>query len=89
MYELRKIIGLKVVVIKAYQSDRRKKTGLEPEFILFDDEITYIKLSEQDYYCFHDCSYSARNIYVLSDARMWKIIFDNVDGVYPNANYDL
>lgn len=89
MFSLGKIIGKKVVAVRASQSDRRKKTGLEPTFILFDDGVTYIKLSEQDYYCFHDCSYSARNIWVLSDARMWKIIYDNVDGVYPDANFDL
>lgn len=89
MYELSKIIGKKIVAIKAFQSDRRKKTGLTPEFILFDDGITYIRLSEQDSYCFHDCSYSARNIYVISDERKWKILHDNVDGIYPDANYDL
>lgn len=89
MYDLGKIIGKKIITIRALQSDKRRKTGLQPQFILFDDKITYIRLSEQDYYCFHDCSYSARNVYVLSDARMWKIIYDNVDGIYPDANYDL
>jgi hypothetical protein len=89
VFELGKIIGKKIVAIKAYQSDRRIKTGLYPKFILFDDKVTYIQLSEQDYYCFHDCSYSARNIGVLSDARIWKIIYNNIDGVYPDANYDL
>lgn len=89
MFELGKVLNKTVVAIVAYQSDRRVKIGLIPRYILFDDNTTVVEFTEQDYYSYHDCSCSARNIIVHSDKRLWQIIHDNVDGVYPDANYDL
>lgn len=88
MFEMGKIIGKKIVAIRAFQSDKRKKTGLMPTYILFDDEETVLELDEQDYYCYHDCSPAARHIRIHIDKRLRKIIFDNIDGVYPDANFD-
>ena len=88
MFQLGKIIGKKIVAIRAFQSDRRKKTGLIPTYILFDDKETVLELMEQDYYDYHDCNSSARQIMVHTDVRFRKIIFDNIDGVYPDANFD-
>lgn len=47
-----------------------------------------MELEEQDYYSYHDCSFSARNLYVEQDANMWKRVSTN-RGVYPIANTDL
>lgn len=69
------IIGLKIVAVKAFQTDKRKKI-LEPEFILFSDKKTFIELEEQDYYTYHDCSSSARMIKVLENKNRWNEIMN-------------
>lgn len=89
MYSLGLIIGKKVVAIKAFILDKRKKKYLEPRFILFSDKKTYIDLQEQDYYSFHDCSDFARYVYAMQDEKRWKDIYDNLDGCYPDANSDI
>ena len=75
------IIGLKVEALKSYSE---KKTKRQIDFILFDDKKTFIKLEEQDYYSFHDCSVTARQIYLRQDAEQWKNLNDN----FLDANYD-
>lgn len=82
------IIGLKVLTIRSFCTDRRIKRNLEPVYILFDDGETYIELSEQDYYAYHDCSSAARHVYVYKDKIAWKQMFDNEHGYYPEANID-
>ena len=89
MFNLGTIIGMKVVAIKAYQSDRRRKTGLEPRYILFSDKVTLIELVEQDYYAYHDCSTTARHIEIRKNKDEWKRIYNNKDGRYSDANYDI
>jgi hypothetical protein len=66
------LIGKKIVAIKGNikEEDRRKKPEnrrIEIGYILFDDGETYVELREQDYYSFHDCSLSARDIEVYKD----------------------
>ena len=79
--ELKEIIGKKVVAIKGNNSrwnDKRiKHPKIEPGYILFDDGETYIELEEQDYYCYHDCSLSARQIIVWQDKERWNNIMTN------------
>jgi len=89
MFDLGAVIGLKVVAIKAYQSDRRRKTGLQPRWILFSDKATLIELDEQDYYAYHDCSTTARLIRIRKDEKEWKRIFNNENGRNPDANCDI
>jgi hypothetical protein len=73
--ELKEIIGKKVVAIKGHNSkwnDKRvKHPKIEPGFILFDDGETYIELEEQDYYSYHDCSFSARTLIVWQNKERW------------------
>jgi hypothetical protein len=76
--ELAKIIGLKVVAIKA------EKEGKEVAYILFDDGKTYLHLIEQDMN-YHDCSLSARLVNLRFDEEIWKFIME----VHPDAVYDL
>ncbi len=79
--ELKKIIGKKVVAIKGYnsrQNDRRVKyPKIKPDYILFDDGETYIELEEQDYFSYHDCSITARQIIVWKDKERWNNIMTN------------
>jgi hypothetical protein len=89
MYKLGNIVGRKVIAIRALRLDKRKKVGLQPRYILFDDKETIIELTEQDYYSYHDCSYHAREINVYQDKERWKEIFGNMTGQYPAANFDV
>ena len=86
--DMSKIIGLKVVAIKGHNTDRRVKKCIEPSYILFSDGKTYMELEEQDYYSYHDCSFSARNLCVFEDAGMWERIYTEHNR-YPDANTDL
>lgn len=82
------IIGKRILTIRSLNTDRRKKRNLMPVYILFDDNETFIELNEQDYFAYHDCSSAAREIQVCKDKRLWKQIFNNENGYYPEANID-
>lgn len=82
------IIGKRIVAVKAFEMDRRKKRGLEPQFILLDDRQTIIELTEQDYYSYHDCSSMTRLLDTYINKDRWNEINDNADGYYPDANSD-
>ena len=41
--------------------------------ILFTDLETFIDLTEQDYYDYHDCSQSARILQITQDKEMWTL----------------
>ena len=85
--ELAKIVGLKVLSIRGFSSDKKKK-HIEPQYILFDDGKTLIELSEQDYYSYHDCSSSARHVSLYCDEKRWDDIFNDTI-CYPIANMDI
>lgn len=87
--ELQKLIGLKVVAIKHFRFDRRKQKGFSPDYILFDDAKTYIELSDQDCYTYHDFDYGAKRISIMQDADHWKRMMDNEDDHYPDADKDI
>lgn len=82
-------INKRIVSIKGWCTDRRKKKNIEPCYVLFDDKKTFIELEDQDYYAYHDCDGSAKTITTREDARMWKLIFDNESGNYPDATVSL
>lgn len=54
------------------------------QYILFSDKKTYIEITEQDYYTFHDASSSARELNVRCDERVWAIL--NEDKKLLDAN---
>ncbi len=88
---LRKIINKRVVAIRGfrYKIDKRVKNPvIYPEYILFDDGKTYVKLEDQDGYTYHDCSGRAKLINLIQDSRMWNIIMSD-KGYYPDANIDI
>jgi hypothetical protein len=62
------IIGLKVYGLKSLETGKCRGVDI----ILFDDRKTFLKLEEQDYYTFHDCSSSARIIYLNRDPVAWE-----------------
>jgi hypothetical protein len=81
-------VGLKVLAIKGYRDDMRRKKGFTPEYILFDDGQTYIMLEDQDYHAYHDCDSWARRIEVRRDETQWGI-FNEDEKHYPDADLDL
>ena len=76
--KLNDLIGKRIVAVKAYPS---KEKYLYPSFILFDDRETILELSEQDYYSYHDCSQSARNLFANQDKEKWERFME-----FPDAN---
>jgi len=62
---------------------KKKNRYVEAEVILFDDEETFIQLEEQDYYSYHDCSSSAKELQIVNDPDMWKVF--NTDKGYANT----
>jgi hypothetical protein len=55
----------------------RRGNCVEASYILMSDKKTFIELKEQDYYAYHDCSSSARNITVQQDKERWKLLNEN------------
>jgi len=80
------LIGKKVVAIKSWSSDKHKKKGFHPVFIMFDDEETYIEFEDQDYYSFHDYDTSAKVITVYRNKKLWEEMMNNRLGYYPDAD---
>jgi hypothetical protein len=90
---LRKIIGKKVKTIRGFRGfagSRRitRKNGFIPQYILFDDKKTLIELDDQDYYAYHDCSTSAKEIRLVIDKKRWSLIYKNRYD-YPVADMDI
>ena len=89
MFDLGKIIGHKVTAIKGYRADSRKSRWIEPRYIFFDTDEFFIVLEEQDYYSHHDCSGCARHVEIRTDKNLRRVILENLDGCYPDANSDI
>ncbi len=86
--EFEKLIGLKVVAIKGWRTDMRRKKNFSPEWIMFSDHQTFIELEDQDYITYHDCATSAKHISIRQDAARWKAIMEDPDH-YPDADTDI
>lgn len=74
------LIGKKIVAYRGHIPDAGK-FGVDPtkiyiDFILFDDNETYLQLEEQDPYDYHDCARSARILNIRKDAELWKRLFE-------------
>lgn len=65
------IVGLTILEIKG-QRPKVNSKNIPIEYILFDDGETYIIVDEQDYYDYHDCSSSAREMSVRRDGVHWE-----------------
>lgn len=66
------LINLTVIAIKGEFNANGKH--IEPKYVLFSDNETYIEFEDQDYYTYHDCSSSAKHINVYKNAEQWAII---------------
>ena len=86
--EFLKLIGLKVVAVKGFRTDMRRKKHFSPQYILFDDGKTYIELEDQDYITYHDCATSAKHISIMQSEASWKIMMEFSDR-YPDADTDI
>ena len=82
------IKGLIVVAIRGFNCKKKVPKNIEPLYILFSDKQTYIKLEEQDGYTYLDCSWMAREIDVLRDARVWNDMFNDLH-YFPEATQGL
>ena len=71
------------------KEERLKKIGtnIDPVFILFDDEETFMELDYQDEYVYHDCDNSARTISIYQNKERWNKIMINEE--YGNADKNL
>ncbi len=78
------IIGLKVVAIRGSKK-RKNAAHVDPEYIVFGDGKTFISLTDQDYYDFHDCSSSAKEISIDRDGKWWSRIMGSG---YGDADLD-
>jgi hypothetical protein len=76
------IIGLKIVAVKGipkgYQTKKESK-DVPTEYILFSDGETVLRLDEQDYYDYHDCNSSARELNLSKSKEMWDRIISYPD----------
>lgn len=91
MKKLSDLLGLKIVAVKGFRHkiDKRvKNPQIEPQYILFDDCKTFICLEEQDPYSYHDCSVTARHLWIREDEEQWSNIMDD-DVHHPHANTDI
>lgn len=77
------------MAIKTFRTDKRKKKGLSPDYILFDDGQTIIEIEDQDYYTYHDCDSGAKRFSIRQDKALWQQIINNADGSYPDSNTDI
>lgn len=68
------LLNQRIVSLRGRKERKSNKRAKRIEFIMFDDGKTYIRLDEQDYHSYHDCSTLAREIEVYEDAEQWKRI---------------
>ena len=85
--KLKNIIGKKVVAIKGFRTDMRRKKNFTAEYILFDDGETYIELEDQDGYTYHDCDSDAKIIRIRQNKKAWEDMMSNENN-YPAADTD-
>lgn len=85
--KLKKIIGKKVVAIKGFRTDMRRKKGFTAEYVLFDDGETYIELEDQDCHTYHDHDSDAKIIRVRQNKKLWEDMMSNEKN-YPAADTD-
>ena len=83
--DIRATLGLTVYSIRGHKS-RKNAKRIKPEILLFDDGKTYIELEEQDYYSYHDCSCSAREVNVRRSEKLWQMYNGET---YAEATEDL
>jgi len=79
------LVGLKIVSVRGFRMDMRRKKHFIPEYILFDDHKTFIALEEQDYHTYHDCDTSAMRISIRQDSLRWNAIHTD-EKQYPVAD---
>jgi hypothetical protein len=68
------LIGLKIVAVKGWVSGvelKKKKPKIPSEFIFFDDGETFISLTEQDPYTYHDCDRMARGMSLIKNKELY------------------
>ena len=83
-----KLVGKKVDTVRGHVLDKRVKRGIDAEYVLFTDKKTIMKLERQDYYSYHDCSGSAREINIYESKEMWKRIKGDIK-TYPKVREDI
>jgi hypothetical protein len=73
----KKIVGFRGFVQKKMYL---KKRYTPLEYILFEGGELLLHLDEQDYYTYHDCSSSARQLNLLRNKVLWNILMNKEQG---------
>ena len=71
---IEKILGKKIIAAKTYNSDKRRKKNFHAEYLLFDDEQTFIEIDDQDYYAFRNCDGNAKIFNIMENPEKWKTL---------------
>ena len=72
---MKEILGKTVKAFRGFKIKKFGKDIVTLRYILFDDEETFLTLSKQDPYDYHDCCDDARVIDVTQDDKEWKKVF--------------
>lgn len=80
--DIRRLIGKKIVAYRGFLKPSYNN-NIELQFILFDDEETYIEFRDQDGYDYHDYNRLAKLISFSTDKKLWRQMFDKEGYVEP------
>jgi len=85
----KKVAALRGFVHRSFRHHGRQIPAKETtlDFVLFDDGETFLRLTEQDYHDFHDCSHSARDLDLVKDVKQWKAMMDKEGYDEPKRAY--
>jgi hypothetical protein len=81
------VVGKKIVAIKGFRSDMRRKRGFSAIYVMFDDGETYLEFESQDYYTYHDCDPNAKIIRTFKNKMFWDLVMTD-EKHYPDADID-
>jgi hypothetical protein len=70
------LVGKKILALRGFPEQRFGKEIVPLNFMLFDDEETFIEFTPQDKYDYHDCSELARHVEVRKNKKKWKELLD-------------
>ncbi len=79
-FDFEGIIGKKVIALKCFSPDRRKKKNIKVQYIVFDDKETYIELNDPDYPLID------KYAIVFQDTQAWELLMN--DRQYKDSTID-
>jgi len=81
---INEIISKRVIAVIGYYDGKSKKPKhVMPIWIIFDDNETFIELTEQDYRDYHDCSMSARHFNIFKSKERVSMYLSGKKPYFP------